>query len=77
MRVGTHSVWHLLRQAFGKTTEGVYLHTRTYGNLFNLSRLKAKTKVKQFVIRDMLFADDAAVVAHSQEHLQTLRNQFT
>lgn len=25
----------------------------------------------------MLFADDAAVVAHSQEHLQTLMNRFT
>ena len=47
----------LLCQALGKTTEGVYLLTRTDGNLFNLSRLKAKTKVKQFVIRDILFAD--------------------
>lgn len=67
----------LLRQAFGTSTEGVYLHTRTNGNLFNLARLKAKTKVRLLVIRDMLFADDAAVVAHSQEHLQTLMNRFT
>lgn len=32
----------LLRQAFGTATEGVYLYTRTDGNLFTLARLKAK-----------------------------------
>ncbi|TWW71520.1 putative RNA-directed DNA polymerase from transposon X-element [Takifugu flavidus] len=67
----------LLRQAFGTATEGVYLHSRTDGNLFTLARLKAKTKVRPLVIRDMLFADDAAVVAHSQEHLQTLMDNFS
>ncbi|TWW56000.1 hypothetical protein D4764_09G0010500 [Takifugu flavidus] len=67
----------LLRQAFGTATEGVYLHTRTDGNLFTLARLKAKTKVRPLVIRHMLFADDAAVVAHSQDHLQTLMDHFS
>ena len=47
------------------------------GKLFNIAWLKAKTKVRHLIIRDMLFADDAAVVAHSQEHLQALMDRFT
>lgn len=32
----------LLKHAFGASTEGIYLRTRSDGNLFNLSRFKAK-----------------------------------
>ena len=67
----------MLRYAFGQSTEGVCLHTRSDGRLFNLARLRAKTKVRQVLIRDMLFADDAALVAHSQEQLQRLIDQFS
>ncbi len=62
----------LLKHAFGTTSEGVYLHSRSDGRLFNLSHLKAKTKVRQVTIRDMLFSDDAAVVSHTEQGLQTL-----
>ena len=34
----------LLKHAFGTSTEGVYLHTRSDGQLFNLARLRAKTE---------------------------------
>ena len=46
-------------------------------NYSTFARLEAKTKVRHLIIRDMLFADDAAVVAHSQEHLQALMDRFT
>ena len=59
----------LLKHAFDTTTEGIYLRTRSGGRLFNLARLRAKTKVRGVLIRDMLFADDAAIVAHTQEEL--------
>lgn len=62
----------MLQRAFKDTTEGVYIHTRTDGSLFNLARLKAKTLITKSLIRDLLFADDAAVMAHSPEELQTL-----
>ena len=45
----------MLKQAFGSSTEGIYLHTRSDGKLFSLSRLKAKTKVREVLIRDMVF----------------------
>ena len=66
----------MLKHAFGDATEGIHLHTRTDGKLFNLSRLKAKTKIQWKLIREMLFADDAAMVAHSQAELQTLMDKF-
>ena len=52
------------------------MHTRSDGKLFNLPRLRAKTKVTEVYVREMLFADDAALTAHSGEALQTLVNRF-
>ena len=37
----------LLKHAFDTTTEGIYLRTRSDGRLFNLARLRAKTKVRE------------------------------
>ena len=67
----------LLNHAFKHSTEGVYLHTRSDGKLFNLARLKAKTKVRTVLIRELLFADDAALVTHKEEELQQLINQLS
>ena len=67
----------LLKHAFDTTTEGIYLRTRSDGRLFNLARLRAKTKVRKVLIRDMLFADDAAVATHTQEELQSLMDCFS
>ena len=66
----------LLKHAFGSSTEGVYLHTRSDGNLFKPARLKAKRKVRRITIRDMLFANDAVVVAYSEQNLQSLMSSF-
>ena len=51
--------------AFSQSEDGVYLHTRSDGHLFNLPRLRAKTKVRKVLIRELLFADDAALTAHA------------
>ncbi len=67
----------LLKHAFGTSREGIYLRTRSDGRLFNLARLRAKTKVRKVLIRDMLFADDAAVATHTQHELQTLMDYFS
>ena len=67
----------LLKHAFGDDQEGIFLHTRSDGKLYNNARLKAKTKIRRVLIRDMLFADDAAIVTHSEEHLQTLMDRFS
>ena len=67
----------LLKHAFDDATEGIYLHSRSDGKLFNVARLKAMTKVRNIMIRDMLFADDAAVATHSERQLQSLMDRFS
>lgn len=67
----------LLKHAFNSSEDGVYLHSRSDGSLFNLSRLRAKTKVRKVLIRDMLFADDAAIASHHQQGLQRLMDKFS
>ena len=58
-------------------TQQQYLRTRSDGRLFNLARLRAKTEVRKVLIRDMLFADDAAVATHTQEEFQSLMDCFS
>ena len=59
----------MLKHAFDKTTEGIYLRTRSDDRISNL----AVTKVGKVLVRDMLLADDAAAVAtHAQKELQSL-----
>ena len=67
----------LLRHAFGTASEGICLWARSDGRLFNLGRLRAKTKVREALIRDMLVADDAAVTTHTQQELQALMDRFS
>ena len=67
----------LLKHAFVSSTTGIKLHTRTDGRLFNLASLRAKLNLKIVKVRDLLFADDAALVAHSAQDLQTLLRQFS
>ena len=66
----------LLSHAFEDSDDGVYIHTRSSGGLFNLARLRARTKVLKVLIRELLFADDAALAAHSEEALQRLIDRF-
>ena len=66
----------LLSYTFGSSSGGVCLHTRTDYKLFNLARLHAKTKIRQVVIRKMLFGDDAALILLTEEGLQRLMDQL-
>ena len=67
----------LLGHAFKHSTEGVHLHTISDGKLFNLARLRDKTKVRTVLIRELLVADDAALTTHKEEELQQLISQFS
>ena len=67
----------LLKHVLDTTTEEIYFRTRSDDRPLNLARLRAKTKVRKDLIRDMLFADDAAVATHTQEELQSLMDCFS
>ena len=63
-------VTHVLhREAEG---EGVDIRHRLDRSLFDLSKLKARTKTNLQNIKELQYADDAAIVAHSPEALQRL-----
>ena len=67
----------LLKHVLDTTTQGIYIRTRSDDRLFDLARLRAKTKVRKDIIRDTLFADDAAVAIHTQEELLSLMYCFS
>ena len=52
------------------SSAGVKLKYRLDGGAFNLQRLRAPTKVSHVALRDLQYADDAAVVAGNPEELQ-------
>ncbi|KAL1255575.1 hypothetical protein QQF64_013636 [Cirrhinus molitorella] len=62
----------LLQYAIKDCSEGVHIHTRSDGRLYNIARLRAKTKVTEVPIREMLYADDAALTSHTEVGLQQL-----
>ncbi|XP_071501556.1 uncharacterized protein [Diadema antillarum] len=67
----------LLQYAFKDCSEGVYIHTTADGKPFNIASLRAKTKVREVLIREMLFADDASLVLHTEHGLQQLVSSFS
>jgi len=68
----------MLKQAIAdlEDDEFVYVRYRFDGSLFNLRRLQAHTKVHEQLVKDLLFADDAALVAHSERALQLITSCF-
>ena len=68
----------MLKQATAdlEDDEGVYVRYRLNGSLFNLRRLQAHTKTQERLIQNLLFADDAALVAHTERALQCMTSCF-
>ena len=56
--------------------QGVTIRIRN-GSIFNLSRLKASTKITEALIRELLFADDCIMSCHTQPDLQHMTSKFS
>ena len=67
----------MLSDAFRNGDVGIKINYRMDGKLFNLRRLKAKTKVMSEIIKDFLFADDCALNAGSEEDMQDSVDKFS
>ena len=66
----------MLHDAFRNCNSGAMIRLRSNGGLFNLHRLKARTKVSSLLLRELLFADDCALITHNEDELQSILNDF-
>ena len=67
----------MLHVAFRNCDKGVYLQTHSDENIFNLRRFNVKTKVSDILKRGLLFADDCALVANTNEDIQFIMDCFS
>ncbi|KAL8589992.1 hypothetical protein ACOMHN_007017 [Nucella lapillus] len=66
----------VLSYAVRDIEDGVYIRYRMDGSLFDLRRLSVKTKTIEKLILEALFADDCALMAHTESTLQLIFNKF-
>ena len=67
----------MLDDAFRDMGDGVYIQSRQSADLFNVAHFRAKTKTTRILMRELLFADDSALVAHSAEEMQNIVDVFS
>ena len=67
----------MLHDASQDNDDGIQLKYRTDGGVFNLRRLKAKTKVKVTTLRELLFADDCALNSNTEAEIQQCVNHYS
>ena len=66
----------VLWYAFKDCDTGVYFRFRTSGRIFRLTRFNATTLLSEGFLRELLYADDADLVTHSPEDMQTIMDRF-
>ena len=67
----------MLDEAFRDMGDGVYIQSRQSADLFNVAHFRAKTKTTRILMRELLFADDSALVAHSAEEMPKIMDAFS
>ena len=67
----------MLQDAFKDSHSGINIKYRCDGKLLNIRRMQAVTKVKETIIRDLLFADDCALNAPNETEMQHQINRFS
>ena len=67
----------MLDEAFRDMGDGVYIQSRQSADLFNVAHFRTKTKTTWMLMRELLFTDDSALVAHSAEEMQNIVAVFS
>ena len=56
---------------------GVFIRFRTSGKVFNLRRFNIKSKTFHSLVRELLFTNDADLVANTEEDMQLIMDFFS
>ena len=79
MRTGSHAIFFflsaILKEAFRDMGDGIYIQSLQNTDLFTVAHFRAKTKTIN-IVRELLFADDNALIAHSAEEIQGIVDAF-
>ena len=67
----------MLQEAKEEVLDEIYIRFRSDGSLFNLRRLLAHTKTVEKLITELHFADDCALLAHTETALRHLVNHLS
>ena len=68
----------MLSQAnFSNCPDGVYIRFRRDGDIFDIKRLHDLAHTSEELITELLYADDCALVSHSEEGLQAMANALS
>ena len=59
----------MLEEAFRDMGDGIYIQSRQNADLFTVAHFRAKTKTTNILVKELLFADDSALIAHSGEEI--------
>ena len=66
----------MLEEAFKDMGDGIYIQSRQNADLFTVAHFRAKTKTTNILVRELLFADDSALIAHSAQEIQRIVDAF-
>lgn len=64
------------RPAFKGVHKGIYMQTSHRTNVFIVRHIKVKAHTTRYLVREMLPADDSAIVIHIVVDMQMLLDQF-
>ena len=67
----------MLNDAFRDCNQGIYIRYRSSGKRFNIRRFAVKTKVLLALVRNLLYADDCDLVAHTESDMQCFMDRLS
>ena len=66
----------VLHHAFNDYNKGVWIQSKPGADLFNVNQYKSTTRTGRVLVREFMFADDTAFVAHNHDDAQEIVSRF-
>ena len=67
----------MLDETFRDMGDRIYIQSRQSADLVNVAHFRAKTKTTRILMRELLFADDSVLVAHSAAEMKKIVDAFS